>query len=667
MPEDVKARIVVSVESGDAAKQCDEIQRKLERITAAREKDLKVINQKTEAIERQKRAELELFEATQKSAPSSVGGRNRGSRIGELYMPPPDLQPRGQSSSRESAAQRQQAIKEEIAASTRALQKQHEELGSVNKLLSERGKLSTNELRIEQAAARVTTAEYREQRTALALLRAELKMTNAERNLFNAKRTGEDPRRILALSNAVKQYQEDWLKAQQAAADAGLASRKAAEAYERLTNPLKNTGTEAKKTAKNMREFSASATAARTAGRLLGIDVSEGVNPALVKQGIIVAGVVSAVKVAGTVYNWYGQKLKDAAELAGRNSESISEVAERNKELAERQRSIIDSLSSLQEKENLSNVERLKTSNLLKQLGVDYRNLGIEIDASTGKIKNFDQANAKLSRLQINREQGDIRRQLRNLEDEKRRQEEIRDSAGWSGWWLLGLPQLATWDRDTRIGGEDKVNSASKEIERIGDVSAKLRERLKELDKMTPEQDAKQLDIAKKMDQAHAATLKYQKDAEDRRREQQRINDGHQERLKSLGKELEIENLLIAGDERRARLAKWQNELEKQGLKPEQLKAELAAREQLHQTQQFRHDWGALAERMRQTPMTRFRETAQSAVMADSLEAVRLQSRVTMQNPEMKILNEQLKILKDVKQVLSQMNQKGSTLTVWTP
>ena len=146
-----------------------------------------------------------------------------------------------------------------------------------------------------------------------------------------------------------------------------------------------------------------------------------------------------------------------------------------------------------------------------------------------------------------------------------------------------------------------------------------------------------------------------------------RVGFEHRERLKSLGKELEIENLLIAGDERRARLAKWQNELEKQGLKPEQLKAELAAREQLHQTQQFRHDWGALAERMRQTPMTRFRETAQSAVMANSLEAVRLQSRVTMQNPEMKILQEQVKLLQEVKQVLSQMNQKGNTLTVWTP
>lgn len=655
MPEDVKARIVISVESSDAAKQCDEIQKKLERITAAREKDLKVINQKTEAIERQKRAELELSEAAQKSASSTAAGRNRGSRIGELYMPPPDLQPRRQSSSGESAAQRQQAIKEEIAASTRALQKQREELGSVNKLLSERGKLSTNELRIEQVAARVTTAEYREQRTALALLRAELKMTNAERNLFNAKRTGEDPRRILALSNAVKQYQEDWLKAQQAAADAGFASRKATEAYEKLTNPLKDTGTEAKKTAKNMREFSASATAARTAGRLLGIDVSEGVNPALVKQGIIVAGVVSAVKVAGASYDRYRQKLKDAAELARRNSESISEVAERNKELAERQRSIMDSLSSLQEKEDLSNVERLKTSELLKQLGIDYRNLGIEIDASTGKIKNFDQANAKLSRLQINREQDDIRRQLRSLETDRARQTEIIDAD--SVWGAIVS------------GGKTSQNAmaAVKEIERIGDASAKLRERLKELDRMTPEQDAKQLDIAKKMDQAHAAALKYQKDAEDRRREQQRINDGHRERLKSLGKELEIENLLIAGDERRARLAKWQNELEKQGLKPEQLKAELAAREQLHQTQQFRHDWGALAERMRQTPMTRFRETAQSAVMADSLEAVRLQSRVAMQNPEMKILNEQLKILKEVKQVLSQMNQKGSTLTVWTP
>lgn len=645
MPEDVKARIVVSVESGDAAKQCDEIQRKLERITAAREKDLKVINQKTEAIERQKRAELELSEATQKSASSTAAGRNRSSRIGELYMPPPGLQPKRQSSSEESAAQRQQAIKEEIAASTRALQKQREELGSVNKLLSERGKLSTNELRIEQAAARVTTAEYREQRTALALLRAELKMTNAERNLFNAKRTGEDPRRILALSNTVKQYREDWLKAQQAAADAGLASRMATEAYEKLTKPLDNSGQSAQKASKlfdilnsKIGRTSQGIQALSSVGRLLTKNIG-GLKTELV--GGSLWGIATGLAIKNLTYylDLDNHAWKERVETQKRNIDSMREVMEHNRELTERQKSAMNTIGELHQKEELSNVERLKTSNLLKQLGVDYHNLGIEIDAATGKIKNFDQTNAKLSRLQINREQGDLRKMIKNIETDIAFQDEaLKDNS------LLAL-----------LRGD--AEKASKERNKsIAEVS-RLRERLKELDRMNPERDAKELDIAKKMDQAHAAALKYQKDAEDRRREQQRINDGHRERLKSLGKELEIENLLIAGDERRARLAKWQNELEKQGLKPEQLKAELAAREQLHQTQQFRHDWGALAERMRQTPMTRFRETAQAAVMADSLEAVRLQSRVTMQNPEMKILQEQVKLLQEVKQGIDTINR----------
>ena len=670
MPEDVKARIVVSVESSDAAKQCDEVQRKLERITAAREKDLKVVNKKTEAIEKQKRAELELTQTIKNSNTSPTGTGVRNTRPGEWRTATPLPHEQAAAEAAEKAAQRQQAIKEEIAASTRALQKQREELGSVNKLLSERGKLSTNELRIEQAAARVTTTEYREQRTALALLRAELKMTNAERNLFNAKRTGEDPRRILALSNAAKQYREDWLKAQQTAADAGLASRKAAEAYERLTNPLKNTGTEAKKTAKNMREFSASATAAKTAGRLFGIDVSDGVNPALIKQGIIVAGVVSAVKLAGSVYDSYMQKLRDSAELARMNSDSVRKVGERNKELIERNRETLSSIRELNDREKLSNIDKLEMSRLVEKLGRNYRELGLEIDGTTGKLKNFDKINAEIIKKNFAKEISDNERIIKNLRGEQETQREIMNArpmfsynAG-PGLKINGLNPFK-WEYQKNIvrefGGEytkSDIRAAGKEYHRIGEEISKLNERNFEIRRLLSRVDS---DVAKE------AEARLKDTAEEQRLKQQKITDAHRERLKSLGKELEIENLLIAGDERRARLAKWQNELEKQGLKPEQLKAELAAREQLHQTQQFRHDWGALAERMRQTPMTRFRETAQSAVMADSLEAVRLQSRVAMQNPEMKILNEQLKILKDVKQVLSQMNQKGSTLTVWTP
>lgn len=660
MPEDVKARIVVSVESSDAAKQCDEVQRKLERITAAREKDLKVVNKKTEAIEKQKRAELELTQTIKNSNTSPTGTEVRNTRPGEWRTATPLPHEQAAAEAAEKAAQRQQAIKEEIAASTRALQKQREELGSVNKLLSERGKLSTNELRIEQAAARVTTTEYREQRTALALLRAELKMTNAERNLFNAKRTGEDPRRILALSNAAKQYREDWLKAQQTAADAGLASRKAAEAYERLTNPLKNTGAEARKTSRSMREFSASATAARAAGRLFGIDVSDGVNPALIKQGIIVAGVVSAVKLAGSVYDSYMQKLRDSAELARMNSDSVRKVGERNKELIERNRETLSSIRELNDREKLSNIDKLEMSRLVEKLGRNYRDLGLEIDGTTGKLKNFDKINAEIIKKNFAKEISDNERIIKNLRGEQETQREIMNArpmfsynAG-PGLKINGLNPFK-WEYQKNIvrefGGEytkSDIRAAGKEYHRIGEEISKLNERNFEIRRLLSRVDS---DVAKE------AEARLKDTAEEQRLKQQKITDAHRERLKSLGKELEIENLLIAGDERRARLAKWQNELEKQGLKPEQLKAELAAREQLHQTQQFRHDWGALAERMRQTPMTRFRETAQSAVMADSLEAVRLQSRVTMQNPEMKILQEQVKLLQEVKQGIDTINR----------
>lgn len=486
------------------------------------------------------------------------------------------------------------------------------------------------------------------------------------------------------------------------------------------TRPIATTHKSVREAAKGMREFSASATAARAAGRLFGIDVGEGVNPALIKQGIIVAGVVSSLKVAGEVYSWFGEKARYASELAMMNYESVKEVADQNSKLWGTQQAALGSLENLQQNERLTYTQRYKMSQLLKELQIDYRKYGFEIDSVTGKIKNFASFRANIEEYMTNKQKEDIKRARRELIKTREKLTKEMDDAGvklnnpWlnaiPAWWLV---RGGVWVKDQftgghtdRLGGGETIEKGQKKLKELSKQDQAFAEQSRQLANRDPAREAaaamkdraaalgrlitqenqqyqiqlrriqgdergaawlqKELELRKRIKDLKIDELEqYQKNWE--KNYDYRISLEHQERLKSLGKELEIENLLIAGDERRARLAKWQNELEKQGLKPEQLKAEMAAREQLHQTQQFRQSWSALESRINQMPMTRFRETAQSAVMADSLEAIRLQSRVAMQNPEMKILNEQLKILKDVKQVLSQMNQKGSTLTVWTP
>ena len=119
--------------------------------------------------------------------------------------------------------------------------------------------------------------------------------------------------------------------------------------------------------------------------------------------------------------------------------------------------------------------------------------------------------------------------------------------------------------------------------------------------------------------------------------------------MNNLKDELRIEQLLLSGDERRARAAKWQNELKRQGVTAQAAEAEIAMRERLYQIRQFRQDWSAAVQRAKSVNSYRFRSTSQAAILANSVEALRLQSRTFSQSPEMKVQQSQLDMLKQIK------------------
>lgn len=738
MPEDVKARIVVSVESSDAAKQCDEVQRKLERITAAREKDLKVVNKKTEAIEKQKRAELELTQTIKNSNISPTGTGVRNTRPGEWRMatPLPD----------------QRLFKDDAE---KELNARKIILEKVNKRLEEYKTISLENQKINVASSKTALAEYRARMAIAEQMEAERQYNIARNAKRNAIRSGEKPEEVLKLSRA---YDEQLSRLMETSA----AADKLVLAYKKLTPPETGNkgiwgflGRDIDKSSRSMKTLNLmSSRLTKNIG---------GASAGMARFGLWGVAAGLAVKNLSYYFDLNNERLREGYELAKSNQREIQQSIELQRMRSGWQNEAGEKALSFQGRERLSFLEQAQQRLAIKDAGADWERLGLKIDQTTGALDAYSKI-----RLRTFVDQKKYQDQITAFDREYRALEEILKEgrrftkaadAKVVQAFLSGnefqdskevSEELKKFIFDMQKNRQER-KKAQTELDRSSGIYFKeaIRDRAHTLENLVAlenqqyqiqlrqirgdEQGAawlqRELELRKQIDSLTSRELEhYRKIWETRQRitqlaqverfntgffEQSQIRDlmgqgrykeaewlkyqfsnlrnitdsaalkearknwendynsrvgfEHRERLKSLGKELEIENLLIAGDERRARLAKWQNELEKQGLKPEQLKAELAAREQLHQTQQFRHDWGALAERMRQTPMTRFRETAQSAVMADSLEAVRLQSRVTMQNPEMKILNEQLKILKDVKQVLSQMNQKGSTLTVWTP
>lgn len=564
--DEITARIMVAVETGNAIRNIDNLRAQIDKLTAAGQRNIKISMPNVKIVQ---------------PRPYPQGVINRPKDSGDGSGP---------------TRLNKEAIKEEIAASTRALQKQREELSAVNAIISQRGKVSLDALKIEQAAARKVTAEYRQQRAELALLRAEQKFNSANQNLFSAKLNKDDPRRILALSNAAEEYKRRWTAAQQVAADAAISARKAEEEYQSLVKPLEQSGDAAENSSKKIEKLSAKTLAMRVTARRLGVDIGDGVNPNMLRLGAYAAVAGMALKVARVYVDQFYESLKYGSEIAKLNREENKFVTDRLLEQVSKERSAIDSIDELQKKERLSNVEKLKMSNLLKELSSDYKNLGLEIDAATGKISGWDEASSKARKKLLKERAAALQQNIRDIDSQvSNNRNFVNDSSNYF------------WDIVTLGRSVSEREQFEKENLSLFNERAKV---LNELQRVQ-----KQLAT---FDQDSAAAMEAQKkDLDDQ------IN-----RQRSLYR---IQEMRAMGMEREARyaeiVANWEGRrLQYGGAVDEFINAE----KRLYDLSAKRERENVMGDLV--SSRFRLRETAQSATFANSLEAARLQSRIILGN-----------------------------------
>lgn len=545
-----------------------------------------------------------------------------------------------------------------------------------------------NDLRITQAKARLELAEYKSAIAAQKAYNAEIKAEGAQKRLNFRKSNGATPKEIQKMSEMVDNLRMNYLTLANAEAGANLSAYQAKLNLDNLNKSLNENFSATEKCSRNLRKFSASATAARTAGRLFGIDVSEGVNPALVKQGIIVAGVVSSFKSAGTVLSWYAHRFDEAAEIADRNSQSTRETYKAYLKNIEAQRDAISSLKELNQNESLSNTQRLESSRLIKNLGSDYKNLGIEIDSATGKIKNLNDVQLKISERQKKESLRQIQSNIDTITAQLEIERDKLNDAGWSGWWLAGIPQLVTWDSRTRIGGVEEAREAQKNIIRLQNEMNELLMQRHDIQKINPQDDYNAaiedrknaidnlIESEKKENQISRlkgigggrtsdwlqAEIKLREkipdisekeisqykafwEEEKKRDNEYKISSIHAEKMKNLRNELQIEKALAAGDEKRAMILKLQNELQREGYEygSKEMRDVIAERLKIYNLQKSGNVRGS------DFSEYRFRSSSQAAVLANSVEAIRLQSRRISKSPEMKIQEQQLDVLNKIR------------------
>lgn len=194
--------------------------------------------------------------------------------------------------------------------------------------------------------------------------------------------------------------------------------------------------------------------------------------------GIVMAGIVSVVKLAAAALTemkeeWlaYVQSLQMTAdELARVGAELQKKTTEENKALA--------TLRELNSQEALSSTQKDAAAKAVKTLQSSYRGLNIEVDAATGKLKNFDAVNLAIMRRQTQRE-------LRNVEAQisanSRVTGKTQESLQKEGWFKEYLSKAA----DSYGFGSTKEDSEANQ--KAADNNLALRQRRAELKKQAKE------------------------------------------------------------------------------------------------------------------------------------------------------------------------------------
>ena len=197
--------------------------------------------------------------------------------------------------------------------------------------------------------------------------------------------------------------------------------------------------------------------------------------------GILVGGVLGLGKVVSTVYNNWVKRIQEAAELHHRNAESIRESSAANEQLRQKTDGYLSRLGELSSAEKLSNTNKAEALKLIAELKRSYGDLGISLDQTSGKLRGVDEAMVKKLNRDKDRRIREMEAELGNLSNENNLHRKDITNAGFSGWWLLGIPQLLKWDINTRIGGEEQAQNATQKLEENAKRAIELRKKLAEL------------------------------------------------------------------------------------------------------------------------------------------------------------------------------------------
>ena len=549
----------------------------------------------------------------------------------------------------------------------------------LNKIYDSRQK----DLMLAQAKAKLELAEYKSMTAAQAAYNAEIHKEGALKRLNYRKLRGADADEIAELTKQYQALNGQYLKLAQAESTANLAAYNSKVQFDNLSQSLNNISSKTENAGKKTKDLTGRISASRAASRLFGLDFDNGMNPALLKAGIIAAGTAASIKLLTYIYDSNSERLKYLGDIEKNNTLSLKANLKERQNLFNSIKESISILSDLQDKERLSNIEKLNSKNIIENLEKQYGRLGFSIDDATGKILNFDESNKKLSRTLIEREKKDIRRSLAQLAAERDSQFDIINQKplltfkSGKGINFNGSLNPFDWDFNAALPERSittpsqlsAIKEASKRLQEINDETMALRKRFFELKKLNPEETIDKISAAKRAD-------KNEKEQRQQIKNQDELNKKFSKELEDYKARVEYQKLLNSGREKEAELLMFNLRLARQGYSEEQknkLVGEFSKEYDLRN--QRKNDQGPASQRIASNLMGKimtFQETAQSAVLSNSVDAIRLQSRMLFNNannPQVKLVEQgkrSVSLLERMDRTLTNMSRGGSTLSLKT-
>ena len=451
-------------------------------------------------------------------------------------------------------------------------------------------------------------------------------LRKAEAELLDALYQRRRARKQGAETNELTTYNEAVSKAKKRVIDLTDAHAASELKVYRAKQAIDNFGKSAENSSKSAKKLSWSQLGVRSAARALKMELGEGTNPNLAKIGIIAAGAASAMKILQFALTRTAERMRYQAEIARANTDSMQSVIDRNNELRDEQNKTLDSISRLNEKERLSNADKLDMLKLVTALEKGYNKYGIAIDAATGKITNLQEVQGKIAEEQRVKRLKEIELKQKELKEERKQQKELVDNmaAGFRkvtrrSWFGLGAESEQTVFFFPTQNDITKGETASKRLKEISEEQSKLVEERLKLMKQTPLADAEKLENA------------LLKDKQDKYTQEIKLNEHR----------LQIQNLRNQGLMKEAKLAEINYKLDQERMNlagkevavfDKNRKARAAAEFALWEAQQTKKekkenaaDYKDLSAFYRD--MNQYRATTQGAIVSGSVEAMRLRSR----------------------------------------